>query len=155
MNTRAKYAVGGVVALCVALGLAQVTGLLDEILAQMAFRPLVIRGLGIEGDGSGGDPDQPTLRLQFIISLRSPEADRYVRMTSVVQLSSFEDRDELQKSSSKLRDTFIAKVVDCSSTELGGREGMARVKKMLQESVKKTRPDIDVGAVYFSEYIIH
>jgi hypothetical protein len=155
MGTSAKYVIGGVLAFGVALGAAQATGLLDEIISQMAFRPLVIRGLGIEGDGSGGDPDEPTLRLQFIISLRSPRPDRYVRMTSVVHLRSFEDRDELQKSASKLRDTFIAKVVDRTSEELAGREGIERTKKLLQEAVRQTRPDIDVGDVYFSEFIVH
>jgi flagellar FliL protein len=108
-------------------------------------------GHGKEGVGVPG----PTLKLEnFIIQLRTAEAERYVRVAFDVELNAETDRDPVVLRMSQLRDSVISYFADRTLEELRGSDGMDHIKTALLKRLDELIPGHRMKAIFITEFIV-
>jgi hypothetical protein len=107
------------------------------------FRPM-------ELDGEGGLVFKDT----YVVPVDSGEAGHYLRIAVTIEIRTEADRTMLTEQNARVRDALIALSADCSPAELQGRVGMERTKHMMREALRTGTPDVAIGGVYFSEFLV-
>ena len=97
----------------------------------------------------------PTLKLEnFIIQLRTTEAERYIRVAFDIELSSELDREGVVARTSQVRDTVISYFADRTLEELRGSDGMDHIKQALLKRLNDVVPGGRLKAIYITEFIV-
>ncbi len=97
----------------------------------------------------------PIVRLpDFVIHLRNPEADRYLRLVLEIELGKDSDRELVTTNLPRIRDAFIAHLSDRSLEEISGTEGMDRLRKSLLLLLGDFLPRSSTRAIYITEFMV-
>lgn len=128
-------------------------------------------GEGKEGEGSkegggeegasaaetanAGTPVGPTVKMpEFVIHLRNPEVDRYVRLTFEVEVQAEKDKTDLTAQMPRIRDAFISYLSDRTVEELRGSEGLEKTKQALLGRFIQVAPSVRAKALYITDLVI-
>lgn len=112
--------------------------------------------------GTGGAPASPPIEVpgpmlkleNFIIQIKTSEAERYVRMAFDLELKGEPDRELVTQRTSQIRDAVIAYFSDRTLEELRGSDGMLVVKQNLLKKVDELVPGQRVKAIYITDFIV-
>ena len=114
---------------------------------------------GAEGEHGKAAPPAPPgpgpiLKLEnFVIQLRTVDADRYVRVAFDVEVGTDADKAEVEKHMSHIRDSVISYFSDRTLDELRGSEAMGKTKKDLVKLMDEIVPK-RVKQMYVTDFII-
>lgn len=112
-------------------------------------------GAGKEGGGPGGVKPGVMLRLEnFVIQLKSIDAERYVRVAFDLEVPTEADKDIVQTHVSRIRDSIITYFSDRTVEEMRGSDGMDRIKAALLKRFEEIVPGHRIKAVYVTEFIV-
>ncbi|AKU93017.1 flagellar basal body-associated FliL family protein [Vulgatibacter incomptus] len=107
-----------------------------------------------EGQPAPGTPG-PIVRLpDFVIHLRNPEVDRYLRLTVEIELGKETDRELVTTNMPRIRDSFIGYLSDRTLEELRGTEGMNTLRRSLLQLLGEVMPKSSVRAIFLTEFMV-
>jgi flagellar FliL protein len=117
------------------------------------------KGEGKEGEGKGGPHAAPgagpTVRLaDFVVHLRNPESDRYVRLSFELEVGNDKDKEVLGTRQAQIRDAFISYLSDRTVEELRGSNGLAMAKQALYKQANDLAPDGHIRSIYVTDFVI-
>jgi flagellar basal body-associated protein FliL len=134
-----------------------IAGVLAFIMKRPAA-PAVVAPVPVSAEMAGHkalEAPGPTLRLEnFIIQLRTTEAERYIRVAFDVELSSELDREGVVARISQVRDSVISYFADRTLEELRGSDGMDHIKQALLKRLNDVVPGRRLKAIYITEFIV-
>jgi len=90
----------------------------------------------------------------FVIHLRNPDLDRYVRMSFDIEVIADPDKDKLNANIPRVRDAIISYLSDRTLEELRGSEGLGRTKDALQQRLRELVPEARIRALYISDFVV-
>lgn len=109
---------------------------------------------GPEAEGPKGGIG-PTAKLpDFVIRLRDPEMDRYVRFTFELELNREEDREAVTSALPRIRDSFIAFLSDRTLTEMRGSDGLNKLKTDLMGVLDQAVPGRHVKSLFVTDFVV-
>lgn len=125
-------------------------------------------GHGAEGEGKEGDhgapkdgkkgayaPPGPILKLEnFVIQLKTVDADRYVRLAFDIEAANEADKAAIQDHLSHIRDLVISYFADRTLDELRGSEAMERTKATLIKRIDDLVPGRRVKNLFITDFIV-
>jgi len=97
----------------------------------------------------------PIVRLpDFVIHLRNPEVDRYLRLVIELELGKDTDRETIASHMAPIRDAFIGHLSDRTLEEMRGSDGMERLRKDLHKILGDIVSRPTVRTVYITEFMV-
>ena len=90
----------------------------------------------------------------FVIHLRNPDLDRYVRLSFDIEVFADPDKDKLNANLPRVRDAIISYLSDRTLEELRGSEGLGRTKDALQQKLRELVPEARIRALYISDFVV-
>jgi flagellar protein FliL len=97
----------------------------------------------------------PTVKLEnFIIQLRSVDADRYVRIALDLELGSEADKNVVVARTARIRDAVISYFSDRTLDELRGSEGMEKTKAALLKQLGEIVSGRRIKAVFITDLVV-
>jgi flagellar protein FliL len=108
------------------------------------------------GDGKGA-PAAPGVWVKlenFVIQLRSLEAERYLRIAFDIEVGSEMDKQAVLERIPYIRDAIIGYFSDRTMEELRGSEAMERTKKTIVEKLDGIVPGRRIRGIYITDFII-
>lgn len=119
--------------------------------------PKKAEGEGAEGEGGKAALPKvgPTVDMgEYVIRLRSVDADRFARFVFSAQVISEPDAEFVRAKLPELRDRFITHLSDQNADELLGVEGIQKVKTELFAHIQQAIPGNRVRALYLTEFVV-
>jgi flagellar protein FliL len=108
-----------------------------------------------EGHGAAAGGPGPMVKLpDFVIHLRNPDLDRYVRLSFDIEVFADPDKDKLNANLPRVRDAVISYLSDRTLEELRGSEGLGRTKDALQQKLRELVPEARIRALYISDFVV-
>ncbi len=107
------------------------------------------------GEGGGKRSESgPTVRLaDFVVRLRNPEAERYVRISFEAELGSDRDKETVAAHTAQIRDGFISYLSDRTMEDLRGSEGLEQIKAGLVKKLIQLVPGVKVRGLYITDFV--
>lgn len=90
----------------------------------------------------------------FVVNLADRDADRYLKITVVLELESDMVRMEIEKRLPQIKDTITTLLLTKTSEEIKTAEGMELLKEEIIKRVNAILPLGGVKNVYFTEFVI-
>jgi flagellar FliL protein len=120
--------------------------------------------VGAEGTSDGGvasvtkssdDEPGPIVKLDdFVVQLRNPEFDRYMRISFQLVATSANVVADLQRAEPRIRDAFIAYLSDRTFEEMRGSQGLARAKAELLKNAVDAAPKASIKELLITNYVV-
>lgn len=111
-------------------------------------------GHGAAAGAAAGGPGPMVKLSDFVIHLRNPDLDRYVRMSFDIEVIADPDKDKLNANIPRVRDAIISYLSDRTLEELRGSEGLGRTKDALQQRLRELVPEARIRALYISDFVV-
>ncbi len=113
-------------------------------------------GNGEHGGPAAGPPRPgPILKLEnFVIQLKTVDADRYVRLAFDVEVGNEAEQAAVTAYLSPIRDVVISYFADRTLDELRGSEAMERTKATLIKRIDDIVPGHPIRKLYITDFII-
>ena len=108
-------------------------------------------------DGKKGSyaPPGPILKLEnFVIQLKTVDADRYVRLAFDIEVGNDLDKEAVQSHLSHIRDLVISYFADRTLDELRGSEAMERTKAILIKRIDEIVPGRRIKNLFITDFIV-
>jgi flagellar protein FliL len=100
-------------------------------------------------------PPGPILKLEnFVIQLKTVDADRYVRLAFDIEVATEADKQAVQDHLSHIRDLVISYFADRTLDELRGSEAMERTKATLIKRIDDLVPGRRVKNLFITDFIV-
>jgi flagellar FliL protein len=116
---------------------------------------------GKEGDHGGPAkkgayaPPGPILKLEnFVIQLKTVDADRYVRLAFDIEVANDVDKQAVTDHLSHIRDLVITYFADRTLDELRGSEAMERTKATLIKRIDDLVPGRRIKNLFITDFIV-
>lgn len=90
----------------------------------------------------------------FIVNLQDRDADRYLKITVVLDVQDNKIKAELQKRLPQIKDAITTLLFTKSSKELRSEEGIEKLKEEIIKRVNAILPIGGVKNVYFTDFVI-
>ncbi len=90
----------------------------------------------------------------FVVNLADKDADRYLKITVVLELESDQVRMEVEKRLPQIKDAITTLLLTKTSEEIKTAEGMELLKEEIIKRVNAILPLGGVKNVYFTEFVI-
>ncbi len=90
----------------------------------------------------------------FVVNLADKDADRYLKITIVLELESDQVRMEVEKRLPQIKDAITTLLLTKTSEEIKTAEGMELLKEEIIKRVNAILPLGGVKNVYFTEFVI-
>jgi len=90
----------------------------------------------------------------FVVNLSDKDADRYLKITVVLELESDQVRMEVEKRLPQIKDAITTLLLTKTSEEIKTAEGMELLKEEIIKRVNAILPLGGVKNVYFTEFVI-
>jgi flagellar protein FliL len=119
-------------------------------------------GAAKEGDHGAGPakkgayaPPGPILKLEnFVIQLKTVDADRYVRLAFDIEVANDVDKQAVTDHLSHIRDLVITYFADRTLDELRGSEAMERTKATLIKRIDDLVPGRRIKNLFITDFIV-
>jgi flagellar protein FliL len=116
-------------------------------------------GEGKESAGKDGKkgyvPPGPILKLEnFVIQLKTVDADRYVRLAFDIEVGTEQDKEAMTAHLSHIRDLVITYFADRTLDELRGSEAMERTKATLIKRIDDVVPGRRIKNLFITDFIV-
>jgi flagellar FliL protein len=106
----------------------------------------------------GGEEEEtarPTVKLDnFIIQLKTVDADRYVRVAFDLEVGSEADKSAVTARMSPIRDAVITFFADRTLDELRGGEAIDQTKATLMKRLREIVPGNRIRHVYITDFVV-
>lgn len=110
---------------------------------------------GKDGKKGGYTPPGPILKLEnFVIQLKTVDADRYVRLAFDIEVANDLDKEAVQAHLSHIRDLVISFFADRTLDELRGSEAMERTKATLIKRIDDIVPGRRIKNLFITDFIV-
>ena len=110
---------------------------------------------GKDGKKGGYTPPGPILKLEnFVIQLKTVDADRYVRLAFDIEVANDQDKEAVQAHLSHIRDLVISYFADRTLDELRGSEAMERTKAILIKRIDDIVPGRRIKNLFITDFIV-
>ena len=115
---------------------------------------------GEHGGGEGGEHHAassevgPTVHPpDFVVRLRNPEVDRYVRLGMEIEVGSDKDKEIVTARMPQIRDVVISYLADRTLEDLRGSEGLNQLKDSLKKQISGLMPNVKINGVYITDFV--
>jgi flagellar FliL protein len=109
------------------------------------------------GEGKKGvySKPGPILKLEnFVIQLKTVDADRYVRLAFDIEVANEVDKTAVSDHLSHIRDLVISYFADRTLDELRGSEAMERTKATLIKRIDEIVPGRRIKNLFITDFIV-
>jgi flagellar FliL protein len=97
----------------------------------------------------------PILKLEnFVIQLKTVDADRYVRLAFDIEVGTEQDKEAMTAHLSHIRDMVITYFADRTLDELRGSEAMERTKATLIKRIDDVVPGRRIKNLFITDFIV-
>jgi len=90
----------------------------------------------------------------FIVNLQDRDADRYLKITVVLEVQDEKIKAELEKRLPQIKDSITTLLFTKSSSELKTAEGIEQLKEEIIKRINAILPIGGVKNVYFTDFVI-
>lgn len=111
-------------------------------------------GVPVTGKPAEDEPG-PIVKLDdFVVQLRNPEFDRYMRISFQLVAMSNNVVADLERAEPRIRDAFIAYLSDRTFEEMRGSQGLARAKQELMRHAIESAPKDSIKELLITNYVV-
>ncbi|WP_029521954.1 flagellar basal body-associated FliL family protein [Persephonella sp. KM09-Lau-8] len=90
----------------------------------------------------------------FVVNLADKDADRYLKVTIILELSNEQVKQEVEKRLPQIKDSITTLLFTKTSRELRTAEGVEKLKEEILRRVNAILPLGGVKNVYFTDFVI-
>ena len=90
----------------------------------------------------------------FVVNLADKDADRYLKVTVILELSNEQVKQEVEKRLPQIKDSITTLLFTKTSRELRTAEGVEKLKEEILRRVNAILPLGGVKNVYFTDFVI-